>query len=80
MPGEPGSAAGQGHRYNARFKTIVVSAAAVVVVIIFKWPLRSVNFISLVTSCVGLWEGEPQAHLMSITWASHIASSMLKGG
>ncbi len=39
-----------------------------------------VNFISLVTSCVGLQEEEPQtAHPMSFTWASHIAASMLMG-
>ena len=37
-------------------------------------PSTFVNFISLVTSCVGLLEEEPQAaHLMSFTWASHIS-------
>ncbi len=43
-------------------------------------PSMSVNFISLVTSCVGLREEEPlTAHPMSFTWASHIATSMLTG-
>ena len=37
-------------------------------------------FILFVTSCVGLQGEEPQtAHLMSITWASHIAASVLTG-
>ncbi len=41
-------------------------------------PSVSVNFISLVTSCVGLQEEEPQtAPPMSFTWVSHIAASML---
>ena len=36
--------------------------------------------ISLVTSRVGLRQKEPQtAHAMSITWASHIAVSVLTG-
>ena len=44
-----------------------------------KWPLRSVNFISLVT-CFGLQEEEPQtAHLLFFIWASHIAASVLTG-
>ncbi len=49
----------------------------VIILAILKWPLRSVNFISLVTSCVGLQEEEEQqtAHLMSFTCASHIAAS-----
>ena len=48
--------------------------------VILKWPSWSVNFISLVTSCVRLLEEEPQtAHLMSITWVSHIAANMLMG-
>ncbi len=43
-------------------------------------PSVSVNFISLVTSCVGLWEEEPQtAHPMPFTWASHIATILLTG-
>ena len=43
-------------------------------------PSVSVNFISLVTSCVWLQEEEPQtAHPMSCTWASHIAACMLTG-
>ena len=47
---------------------------------ILKWPWRSVNFISLVTSCVGLWGEEPQtARPMSFTWASQIAVSVLTG-
>ena len=38
----------------------------------------SVNFISLVTSCVRLREEEPRtAFLVSFTWVSHIATSML---
>ncbi len=42
-------------------------------------PSVSENFISLVT-CVGCWEEEPQtAYPMSLTWASHIASSVLTG-
>ncbi len=45
-----------------------------------KWPSQSVNFISQVTSCVRLWEEEPQtAFPMPLTWASHIATSMLMG-
>ena len=48
--------------------------------LILKWPSQSVNFISVVTSCTGLWEEEPQtAHPTSFTWASHIAASMLMG-
>ena len=43
-------------------------------------PSESVNFISVVTSCAGLWEEAPQtAHLTSFTWASHIAASVLMG-
>ncbi len=43
-------------------------------------PSLSVNFISLVTSRVGLREEEPQkAHPMSFTWASLIAASVLTG-
>ena len=43
-------------------------------------PSVSVTFISLVTSCAGLQQEEPQtAHLMSFTWASHIAASVLTG-
>ncbi len=45
-----------------------------------KWPSRSLNFISLVISCFGLQEEGPQtAHLMSFTWASCIAASVLTG-
>ena len=41
-------------------------------------PSVSVNFISLVTSCVELREEEPHAaHPLSFTWASHIAASMV---
>ena len=37
-------------------------------------------FISLVTSCDGLLEDEPQtAHPVSFIWASHIAACMLTG-
>ena len=51
-----------------------------VILCILKWPSWSVNFISLVTSCVGLWKEEPQtAHPMSFTWAYHIAASVLTG-
>ena len=40
----------------------------------------SVNFISLVTSCVGLEEVDTQiAHPMSLTLVSHIAASVLVG-
>ena len=40
----------------------------------------SVNLISLVTSCAGPREEEPQtAHPMSFTWASHIAATVPYG-
>ena len=39
----------------------------------------SVNFASLVTSCVGLQEETQTAYRMSLTWASHIAASLLTG-
>ncbi len=40
----------------------------------------SVIFISFFTFCAGLQEEELQtAHLMSFTWASHIAASVLTG-
>ena len=43
-------------------------------------PNVSVNFISLVTSCLGLPGEKPEtAHLMSFTWASYIAASVLTG-
>ena len=43
-------------------------------------PTVSVNFISLVSCCVGLWEDEPQAVFpMSSTWVYHIAASVLTG-
>ncbi len=43
-------------------------------------PSVSVNFISLVTSSVGLRQEEPQtAFPMSTTWASHIGASVLMG-
>ena len=49
-------------------------------ILLLKWPSWSVNFESLVISCVGLREEEPQtAHLMSFRWASHIVASMLTG-
>ena len=39
-----------------------------------------VNFLSLVTTCVGLQEEDPQTTLpMSFTWGLHIAASMLMG-
>ena len=48
--------------------------------VIYVSSLRSVNFISLVTSCIGLEEeGQQTAHLMSFTWASHIAACVLTG-
>ena len=41
-------------------------------------PSVSVNFISQVTSYVGLQEEEPQTtFLMSFTWALHVAAGML---
>ena len=41
---------------------------------------HGVNFISLVTSCVGLREEESQtAHPMPFAWASHIATSVHYG-
>ena len=47
---------------------------------ILKWPSQSVNFISLVTSCVALQEEQQEtAHLMSISSASYIAVSVLTG-
>ncbi len=47
---------------------------------ILKWLLWTVNFILLVTWCVGFREEKPQtAPPMSFTWASHIAASMLPG-
>ena len=46
-----------------------------------KWHLVSVNFISLVTSCVELQEEEPQIiHLMSFTWVSQTAYQMFLNG
>ncbi len=47
----------------------------------FEMALRvSVNFISLITSCVRLQEKEPQtAYPMSFTWACHIAAGVLTG-
>ena len=46
----------------------------------FEMASESVNFISLVTFCVGLREEEPQtAHPMAYTWASHIAGSVFTG-
>ena len=40
----------------------------------------SMNFISLVTSCFGHQEVEPQPyHPMAWTWVSHIAASVLMG-
>ncbi len=55
-----------------------VCAVGVACVTVFAtWPLRSVNFI-LLTFCVGLWEEEAQrAHLMSVTWACHLAATVL---
>ncbi len=45
-----------------------------------KWHFVSVNFISQVTSWVGLQEEGPQtAYRVSITWASHIGASTLMG-
>ena len=44
----------------------------------YAWTIM--GQLSLVTSCAGLQEEEPQtAHLMSVTWASHIAASVLTG-
>ena len=45
-------------------------------------PSMFVNFISLVTSCIGLREEKPQTAFsmgMSFTWASHRAASVVKG-
>ena len=42
-------------------------------------PTVSVNFISLVTPCVGLREEPRTAYSMSFTWVSHISASMLMG-
>ena len=42
----------------------------------------SVNFISLVTSCLGLQEEDedtPTAYYKSLTWASHIAKTVVLG-
>ena len=44
---------------------------------ILEWPLRFVDFISQVTSCVRLWEEPQTAFPMSSAWASHIAASVL---
>ena len=59
---------------------LLISSRAVLEMIIEMAPRMTVNSISLVTSCVGFWEGKLQtAYNMSFTWASSITASTLIG-